>query len=148
MAAHAGRVELVAIAGTRRLKNCRGIDDRAHLVVVPAIRVIIEDDDRRGLPERRLHNRIHRVDKKRLLQQRVGVAGMTVLRGNRFHKTDRRQIAGRKRIKEIVQIVLVVRAVVRGTDYGDRTRPQMLRIGGRGVVLKKRVMRDVVLRRV
>src|SRR5437868_12622434 len=68
--------------------------------------------------------------------------------GNRLQETDRRHVAHRQRVEEIVQIVLVVGpAVVRGADVGGRVWTAVLRVGGGGEILEEGVVWHVILDR-
>ena len=114
-------------------------------VIVPAIRVVIEDDDGGRFPVRALFDLVDRVGDEFLLVERVGVAGVAVLIGRRLEEAHGREVAGLQGRPEVGHVVLVVgAAVIAGADGRDRTRANMLRIGRRGVVLERLVVRDVV----
>src|SRR5438270_1668906 len=85
-----------------------GCRDRAHLMVVPAVRIIIQNDDRRGSPEPRQHDRIHRAYEEILLQERIGVPGMAILGGNRLQEADRGHISSSEGVEEVVKRILVI----------------------------------------
>ena len=52
-------------------------------MVVPAVGVVVGDDDRGVLPIGQLLQGVDRLDEELLLVERVGVAGVTVLVGRR-----------------------------------------------------------------
>ena len=62
-------------------------------MVVPAVRVVVGDDDRRARPGRRLLDRVDLVDEARLLVDRVRVAGVAVLVLAGLQERHRRQVA-------------------------------------------------------
>jgi hypothetical protein len=60
-------------------------------VVVPAVGVVIGDDDRRARPVRGLLQRVDLVDDELLLVDRVGVGGVAVLVAGRLEEADCRE---------------------------------------------------------
>src|SRR6266481_5926048 len=71
---------------------------------------------------------------------------MAVSCGNRLEKADCGHFAVGERIKEVVEIILMVgAAVARRPDILQGVRPDMRRVGGRCVVLEERVVRNVIL---
>ena len=142
-------------------------------VVVPAVGVVIGDDDRGVLPVRGLLQRVDLVGDPVLLVERVGVGGVPVRPARRLEERHRGQCRRRQfaladrgdQLVEVARVVLVVRRVElrHAADVGlgvgaDRLQPgervltgcagrdgQVVRVGGRGVVLERLVVRDVVV---
>ena len=86
----------------------RGAGRRSVGMVVPAVGVVIGHDHRGILPLRLLLQEVDQVDVAYLFVERVGIAGMTVLKSRRLDVGDGREIAGLHRRVEILEIVLVV----------------------------------------
>ena len=84
------------------------VHDRTHLVVVPAVRVVVGDDHSGIRPVLLLLQEIDNVDDERLLVQRIGVAGVAVLVARRLQEADRGEVTGFDGIVEVVRIVLVI----------------------------------------
>ena len=84
------------------------VDDRTHLVVVPAVRVVVGDDHSGIRPVLLLLQEIDNVDDERLLVERIGVAGVAVLVARRLEEADSGEVAGIDGVVEVVRIVLVV----------------------------------------
>jgi hypothetical protein len=70
---------------------------------------------------------------------------MTVLIRRRLQKHDSGEVAGVRCGEEVRKIVLMIGRVAALADHRDRRRPHVLQVRRRRVVLKRRVMRDVVL---
>src|SRR5947207_4285879 len=85
-----------------------GASRRLPAVVVPAIGIVVCDDNSRGAPVRQLLQVIDGVHQKGLLIQRIGVAGVTVLVCRRLQVTHGGHLAGVGRGPEIGEVVLVV----------------------------------------
>jgi biotin operon repressor len=79
----------------------RLIDDGARHVIVPAVGIIIRNDNRRICPERALLNRIDRSHDRSLLQQRGRIGGMTGIALGELQEGHRRQVPSRKRLIKI-----------------------------------------------
>jgi hypothetical protein len=84
-------------------------------MVVPAIGVVIKDDNRRALPERRPLDCVDRIHQECLFVDRIRVAGMAILVRSGFQVADSWEIAGGKGREKIAEIVLVIR-LIRLTD--------------------------------
>src|ERR1700675_4979278 len=69
---------------------------------------------------------------------------MAVLKSGCLQETHCRQIANGSRAEKIVQVVLVV-GLTGISDFGNRSGPGVRRIGSRRVIVKERVMRNVVV---
>src|ERR1700733_5101515 len=87
------------------------VHDRTHLVVVPAVRVVVGDDHSGVCPVLLLLQEINNTDDERLLVQWIGVAGVAVLETRRLEVADRGEVAGVDGIEKVVRIVLVVSGV-------------------------------------
>src|SRR5215475_11113842 len=71
---------------------------------------------------------------------------MAVFGSDCLEEANRRQIARRQRVEEVVKVVLVVgAAIVRRADSFYRTRALMHRIGCGRPILEKRVVRNVIV---
>lgn len=68
----------------------RLVDDRTHLVVIPAIAVVVGDHHRGVLPVRDPLEPVSDLDQEALLIQRAGVPGVSVLVGRGLQEADRR----------------------------------------------------------
>ena len=112
-------------------------------MVIPAVRIVIQDDDGGVAPLGRAHDRIDRVDDEGLLIERIRIAGVPVLIGGRLDDADRRQVTGLQRGEKQRQVVLMIR-LVGLADVGGRARRQMLWILCTRPVLEEGVVRNVV----
>ena len=65
-------------ASSRIFRDAGLIDDRVHGVVVPAIGVIVGDDDRRFLPFIAGHDRVDRLHDEGLFVEWIGIARVAV----------------------------------------------------------------------
>ena len=100
-----------AVAIERVDRPDRRVDDRAHEVVVPAIGVVPREQHRGVLPLRPALQIVQHPHEKRLLVDRIGVAGVAVLIGRRLEKRHRGEVSGIERREKVGEIVLVVRRV-------------------------------------
>src|ERR1700759_1643550 len=89
------RLGIAALAGAIKLVlRRRGAVDWGSLeVVIPAVRVVIRDDDGGVLPLRILLQRIDDAHYKFLFVEWRGIAGMTIQVSRRFQNGDGRKIA-------------------------------------------------------
>ena len=95
-ASDAAGVGTAGVGGSQRI-NCGVIglvDDRAHLVVVPAIAVVVGDHHGGVLPVRGLLQPVECLNQEALLVQGAGVPGVPVLVGRGFEEADRRHGPG------------------------------------------------------
>ena len=81
-------------------------------MIVPAVGVIVGDDDGGAGPEGGFLDGVDRVDDKGLLVERVGVGGVSILIAGSLQEANRRHVSGGERIGEVMDIVLVVGSVV------------------------------------
>jgi hypothetical protein len=124
-----------AVAGEGVLWALAVVDDGAHLVVVPAVAVVVGDDDGGVLPVVRGLQPVHGVHDEVLLVQRVGLGRVRVLVDSGLEVADGGHLPGVHRAPEVGQVVLVVGLAV-VPDLGDRGGRQMVRVGGGPVVLE------------
>ena len=116
VAARPGAGEGVGHGGGRVARRARG-------VVVPAVGVVVGDDDGRGGPGRGLLQGVDLVDEEALLVERVGVGGVAVLVARGLAEADGRQRGGWEvatadggdELVEVIGVVLVVGDVDCGT---------------------------------
>src|SRR5580698_2853544 len=119
------------------------VEERAVLVIVPTVGVVIRDDDGGAGPVRRLLERVDHGDHPGLLIERVGVTGVAILIARRLQERDGGKNALAQRGEEIRGVVLVVgRTGV--SDFIDRSRTRVSRVRGGSVILKRLVVRNVV----
>src|SRR5271170_4345721 len=124
--------------------GCRLVDDGAHLVVVPAVGVVIGNNDGGALPFRRLLQEVDHVDDKGLFVRGIGVAGVAVLISWGLQETEGGEVTPLDGVKEVVNVVLVIcRTAV--PDLFDRSRTRMRRVSCAGVILERLVVRNVIL---
>src|SRR5215469_14454190 len=113
---YARQCERSRAAGTRSGESIVGtgglIHDRPHLMVVPTIRVIVENDDRSAAPCGLLLQKVDQIHDEGLFIQRIRVSGVAVLESLRLQKTHSREIARLNSGEEIVEIVLVIRGTL------------------------------------
>src|SRR6202034_2859823 len=135
-----------ALTGTGESIGCSSglVHDRTHLVVVPAVRVVVSDNHSVVCPVLRLLQGIDDSGHERLLVQRIGVASVAVLVARGLQEADGGKIAGLDRVEEVVGIVLVICRVAVDAHRAGRTWPGVLQVLGARVVLKWLVMRNVV----
>ena len=113
-------------------------------MVVPAVGVVVGDDDGGAGPEGRLLDGVDHVDDEGLLVERVGVAGVAVLVAGGLQEADCGHVAGGESSGEVVRVVLVVGGDRVGADGCDRGGTDVVEVGGAGVVLEGLVVGDVV----
>ena len=100
-------------------------------MIVPAVGVIVHNDDRGAAPAGLQFEEVDGIDDKGLLIQRIGVPGMAVLIGWRLQEADCGKVACRDRSEEVVDIVLVVcRPIV--ADFSDISRSSVVGVGREG----------------
>src|SRR5208283_6081211 len=122
----------------------RGVQDLSELMIVPAVGVVPVDDDCRARPIGQLRQEVDDVHDELLLVNGVRIAGVAFLIAGRFQEADLRVISSVNRVKEIMDVVLVISRVARPANRHWRSRTGMLPIGGGRVVLESLVMRNVV----
>ena len=132
----------------------RGIHDRRHLMIVPAVGVIIENDDGSFRPFRALLQGIDDANHEMLLVERVRISGMPVLERRGLQETHGRQVARLERGEEVIDVIIVIGRIRRVgmrdqavTDGLNRTRTGVGQIAGRCIILEPCMVRDVVHRR-
>src|ERR1700677_4243609 len=132
----------------RDVSGALGAVDEVGEVIVPAVRVVVGDDDGGAGPVGRFLNGIDGVDNERLFVEEVGVTGMAVLITGGFQDADGGQVVASEYGGEVQYVVLVVcgadASVSRGADGGYRGGTDVGRIGGAGVVLERLVVRNIV----
>src|SRR5579863_6036592 len=121
----------------------RLMHDWAHLMIVPSVGVVVRDEYRGALPLWTLHDEVDRIDEELLLIERIGVLSVAVLEARRLQKSDLRHVAGAGRIKEVVDVVLMVGAVAEAY-VADAGRPSVIRIAGVREILEWLMMRNVI----
>ena len=60
-------------------------------MVIPAVRIVVHDHDRRVLPIRRILKEVDDVHDELLLIERIGITGVTVLIACGFQEADGRE---------------------------------------------------------
>src|SRR5215510_16163161 len=110
-------------------------------MIVPAVRVVIQNDNRSFLPERGFHYCVYGMHQERLLVDWIRVSGMTILIGGGLQVADGRQIAGSQSSEEIAEIVLMIR-LIRLPDRSDWR--QVMLVVCAGVVLERFVVGNVI----
>src|SRR5580658_5846409 len=127
------RVEPVT-AGSRAGKGIGSgpgpVYDLAELMIVPAIGIVIEHNQRRIWPLRLALEEVSDLNHELLLIQRIGIARMGVLNSDGFEEAYGRKVSGTNRGKEVVDVVVVIGRIARVTNGFDRVRPGMSRIRG------------------
>ena len=123
----------VAACARRREGIVRGraaVDDIVD-VVIPAVGIIVGNENHRVAPLRRLLNRIDYVHQECLLIERVRVAGVAVAIGCRLEVADCWKITGLYRVKEVVDVVLVMStAIICLPDRLHGGGPRVIGVGG------------------
>src|SRR5690349_11292685 len=72
--------------------NTRLPDERAELMVVPAVGIIVGDDDGCRIPVRALHDGVDGVHEEDLFIEGIGIRRMAILIGTGFEEGDGREI--------------------------------------------------------
>src|SRR6185312_1394844 len=127
----------------------RAVDDGRGNVVVPAVRVVVGDDDRGRVPVLGVLDRVDLVDDERLLVEWVGVAGVAVLVRRCLevrHRGQGRAAGAVQRLVEVRPVVFVV-GLVGVADLRRGGRREVVRVRGGRVVLERDVVRRVVRHR-
>src|SRR5277367_2220662 len=120
------------------------VHDRTHLVVIPAVGVVISDDYGGARPILLLLQEVDDGGDEGLLVQRIGVAGVTVLITRSLKVADRGEVAGVDSVVEIVSVVLVIGWVAINAHATGRRGPGVLQVLGGDVVLEGLVMRNII----
>ncbi len=118
-------------------------DDGRHDVVVPAVGVVVGEDDGHVLPLRQLLQAVEGLDQEALLAEGIGITGVAVLIRRRLEVADLRQVPGLRGQPEVAQVVLMIGLVVM-PDHRHGGRRQVVRVGRGLVILEGLVVRDVV----
>src|SRR5271156_6714994 len=113
-------------------------------MIVPAIGIVVENDQRRVRPLRLALQEVGYPDHERLLINWIGIPRMSVLNGDGFEETHRREIARRNSGKEIFNVIVVIGRVARETNRLCGPWPGMGRIRSRSIILERSVMRNIV----
>src|SRR5579872_4826977 len=87
-------VTIAALSSAIELVHGGGglVHDRRHLMVVPAVRIVICDHDCSRGPEFGLLEGVDGIDDKGLLVEWIGIAGVTVLIAGRLEEYDGWQV--------------------------------------------------------
>ncbi len=96
----------------------RAIDEVGG-VIIPAVGVVVGDDDGGAGPELRLLDGVDGGDDEGLLVERIGVAWVSVLGSGGLEEADGRQVACSESSGEVLRVVLVV-GRIGGADGGNR----------------------------
>src|SRR5262249_46927279 len=112
-------------------------------MVVPSVRVIVQDNYGCGAPERALLKSVDRIDQEGLLIKRVGVASMTVLVGRRLEIAHSRHVPSIHCCPEVAEVVLMI-GLIRLANLGDRAGRQVVWVRCRSIVLERFVVWYVV----
>ena len=100
-------------------------------VVIPAVGIIVRNKNHRVVPLRRLLNGIDYVHQECLLIKRVRVACMAIAIGCRLEVADCWKITGLYRVKEVVDVVLVMSiAIICLPDRLHGGGPRVIGVGG------------------
>ncbi len=119
-------------------------------MVVPAVRIVIGDDDRSVLPVRLLFQEVHHAGDEGLLVDRIGVTRVRVGNRRRLQEADRRIVARGHSGEEVVHVVLVMhrrRGVVQRigkANCSHRRRTGVCKILRARVVLEPRMVLNIV----
>src|SRR6202167_5619416 len=84
------------------------IHNRTHLVLIPAVGLVISDDYGGARPILLLLQEVDDGGDEGRLVQRIGVTGVTVLITRSRKEADRGEVAGVDSVVEIVSVVLVI----------------------------------------
>ena len=111
------RQRAAAIATSAKRREVIGragglVHDRAHNVVVPTVRVVIQNHDCCAVPVFALLKEVNDVDYECLLVDRIGITGMAILIRRSLQETDRRKVPCFHRCIEVVHVVVVIRWTV------------------------------------
>src|SRR5437764_324817 len=117
-------------------------------MVIPAVGVVISDNDRCVLPCLKLLKMVDSIDHEGLVCQRIRIARVAILESSGLYETVCGQMSRIRGRPEVNQVILVVRLVGGLTDQVNRSRRQMVGICSRQIILEGLVMRNVVLLRI
>ena len=101
---------VAALPCSVELIECSGgaVDDGASQMVVPAVRVVVGDDDSGVPPLRCLLDSVEDVDDESLLIERAGVSTVTVLVAGGFEDGDCGEVSCGNGVEEVVRVVLMI----------------------------------------
>ena len=119
------------------------VDDRGHNVVVPTVRVVIQNHYCSALPERRFLEEIDHVYDEGLLVQRVRIAGVAILERWSLQEVYGWEVAGAHGSIEVIDVIVVIRLTT-VTNFSDIGWPGMCWVGRRSPVLEKRMVGNIV----
>ena len=120
------------------------IDHWSEDVIVPAVGVVVGDDDRGVFPVLAVGDGVDHTDVEDLFVNGIGVAGMAVLISGGFEISDGREAAFTESQPESAEVVLVIGAIGRSADQRGVLGQIVMEILGAGVVLERLVVRNVV----
>src|SRR5580698_794581 len=120
-----GQGGAASVRPCQRVRRTSGlVYDRADLVVIPAVRVIVKNDDCSAAPGRLFLQEVDQLYNRELFIQGIGVASVPILNPDVLDKAHGREIACLHRMDEIIDVIVVVgRATV--SDFVDALRPSM-----------------------
>ena len=128
-------VPAAALAGTGQgiHGGDRLVHDRAHLVVIPSVGVVISDDHSGVRPILLLLQEVDHGGHECLLVQRIRVARVAILITGRLEEADGGKVAGVDRVVEVMHVVLMIRRVSVNANGARRSGPGVLQVLGRVV---------------
>ena len=115
-------------------------------MVVPSVRIVPRNHDRRILPERALHDRVDRIHNKNLLVNRTRISRVPVLICAGLQVRHRWHPPFIHRRKKIRQVVLVIRPVRARPDQQGTARPRVMNVRRLWVIHERLVVRNIVAR--
>jgi len=134
------------VCSSQRIRRASGlVDDGGHLVVVPAVGIVVQDHDGGAAPTILLLQEVEQCHNELLLIQWIRVASMTILIGWSLNETHRREVALSDCAVKIQHIVLVIgRTIV--PDFSEVLGPGVIKVRGRGPIVEEGVVRYLVAR--
>src|ERR1700722_6985429 len=107
-------------------------------VVVPAVGIVVGEDDHGMVPLRALLDGIDHLDKECLLIKRIGETGVAVAISRGLKEADGGKVIDIERVEEIAQIILMIAAAVIGvSDNLGECRAGVKRVRSRGIELER-----------
>src|SRR5215831_1368020 len=113
-------------------------------MVVPAVGIVIEDEDGCALPCGLLLQEVDEIYQESLLIERIRVSGMAVLVSLRLDETHRWETPRTHSLVKILQIVIMVGRTGM-PDLCNGCRTHVLGIGRGRIILEPRMMRDIIV---
>src|ERR1700733_2299864 len=139
-----GSAPASAISSEHVGAGCGLVHDGRHLVIVPAVGIVIGNYDGRGRPSGLALQKVDYVYQELLFVDGIGISGMSVLKPRGLQIANRGEVTRFHRGVEIVDVILMVGCVASLADHGRGSGARVSQIRRGLVILEWLMVRNVV----